>query len=117
MVAPNGNSTTISKTNGRNLLFSFEQMLAHHTVGGCSFNVGDFLGSGTISGTQAGERGSLLEANENGTVSIKLDGDDKRTFLEDGDEVTLRACCGEEGMLVGFGDCVGQIEPAVKLQY
>lgn len=91
-------------------------MLAHHTVGGCSFNVGDFLGSGTISGTQAGERGSMLEANENGKASIKLDGQE-RTFLQDGDEVTLRGWCGEEGMLVGFGDCVGRIDPALKLQY
>lgn len=91
-------------------------MLAHHTVGGCSFNVGDFLGSGTISGTQAGERGSMLEANENGKASIKLDGQE-RTFLQDGDEVTLRGWCGEEGMLVGFGDCVGRIVPALKLQY
>lgn len=90
-------------------------MLAHHTVGGCPFNVGDFLGSGTISGTQAGERGSMLEANENGKVSIKLNGSDERMFLEDGDEVTLRGWCGEEGMLVGFGDCVGRIEPAVRL--
>lgn len=57
----------------------------------------------------------MLEANENGKVSIKLNGSDERMFLEDGDEVTLRGWCGEEGMLVGFGDCVGRIEPAVRL--
>jgi len=92
-------------------------MLAHHTVGGCSFNVGDFLGSGTISGTQAGERGSMLEASESGKSPIKLNDGEERMFLEDGDEVTLRGWCGEDGMLVGFGDCIGRIEPAVQLQY
>ena len=114
--AAKGGDKTICRTSSKNLLFSFEQMLTHHTVGGCSFNVGDFLGSGTISGTVARERGSLLESNENGKVSISLNGGQKRTFLEDGDQVALRGWCGEEGMLVGFGECIGRIEPAVIIQ-
>lgn len=78
-------------------------------------NVGDLLGSGTISGKSPSERGSLLEQNENGKVSIKLEGGEERVFLEDGDEITLRGFCGKEGELVGFGECKGVILPAVKV--
>lgn len=81
-------------------------------------SVGDLLGSGTISGKEASSRGSLLEQCENGKSKIKLEGGEERTFLEDGDEVTLRGVCGgEDGALVGFGDCVGRIEPAIHLDF
>lgn len=118
MIAPSGDTTTISKTSGRNLLFSFAQMLTHHTITGCPMNVGDLLGSGTISGKEESQRGSLLEQCWNGKTTIKLEGGHERTFLEDGDEITLRGCCGgEDGAMVGFGECAGRIEPAVKLQF
>ncbi|KAF2463186.1 Fumarylacetoacetase [Lindgomyces ingoldianus] len=111
-----GNSTTITKTSSRNLLWSFPQMLTHHSITGCPFNVGDLLGSGTISGLEQSERGSLLEQNENGKTSIKLSGSEVRHFLEDGDEITITGVCGsDEEALVGFGECVGRIEPALKL--
>lgn len=81
-------------------------------------NVGDLLGSGTISGKQPSERGSLLEQNENGKSAIKLEGGEERLFLQDGDEIVLRGCCeGENGALVGFGECAGKIDPAVKLNF
>ncbi len=78
--------------------------------------VGDLLGSGTVSGTEpATTSGSMLELSANGKEKIKLDGGDERTFLEDGDTVTLRGWAGgEEGGLVGFGECEGRIEPAVQ---
>ena len=115
--AKSGTSTTITRTNGKNLLFSFPQMLAHHTAGGCPMHVGDLLGSGTVSGPEAGTAsGSMLELSANGKNKIHLDGGDERIFLEDYDTVTLKAWAGseEEGNLVGFGDCAGMIEPAVK---
>lgn len=91
-------------------------MLAHHTVGGCPMRVGDLLGSGTISGAEKGSEGCLLEANKGGKESIHLSAGGKRTFLEDGDTITLRGVCGtEEDGLVGFGECVGQILAAVKV--
>ncbi|KAF2159092.1 hypothetical protein M409DRAFT_30373 [Zasmidium cellare ATCC 36951] len=100
------------------LLFSFPQMLAHHTIGGCPFNVGDLLGSGTISGKTKAEKGALLEQTENGKTEIELEGGEKRKFLEDGDIVTLSGVCGkEDGALVGFGNCVGRIEPALQLKF
>jgi len=93
-------------------------MLTHHTVGGCPFNVGDLLGSGTISGPERSGKGSLLEQNENGKKMIQLEGGEERLFLQDGDEVTLRGWCeGEDGALVGFGECVGRIEPALEIKF
>ena len=107
---------TITKTNSSNLLFSFAQMLAHHTSTGCPMQPGDLMGSGTISGTEAGEFGSLLEQSQGGKVSVQLEGGEERKFLEDGDTVTLRGWAGgEDGALIGFGDCVGRIEPAFQL--
>lgn len=81
-------------------------------------NVGDFFGSGTISGTEDDAKGCLLEWTENGKRSLKLQGGDERTFLLDGDEVTLKGCCGnEDGALVGFGECSGRIEAALDLKF
>lgn len=104
--------------NARNLLWSFPQMLAHHTITGCPFQPGDLLGSGTISGSSPAEYGSFIEQSENGKTPITLEGGEKRTFLEDGDEITIRGVCGtDEEALVGFGECVGRIEPALTLNF
>ena len=112
-----GTSTTITRTNGKNLLFSFPQMLAHHTAGGCPMQVGDLLGSGTVSGTEPDTTsGSMLELSANGKNKIQLHGGDERTFLEDYDIVTLKGWAGgEEGGLVGFGECSGMIKPAITI--
>ncbi len=75
---------------------------------------GDLLGSGTISGTGPGERGSLLEMSEGGNKDILLYGMDVRRFLRDGDSVNIRGRCGTQGQVVGFGDCAGRIFSAVK---
>jgi fumarylacetoacetase len=112
--APSGQRETITKTSSTNLLFSFPQMLTHHTVGGCPFNPGDLLGSGTISGTERGSFGSLFEQNEGGKSSIEVCGE-KRVFLEDLDTIIFTGVCGSEDYgLVGFGECAGTIQPAVK---
>jgi fumarylacetoacetase len=104
--------TVISRTNASNLLYSFPQMLSHHSSAGCCMNVGDLLGSGTISGTEPGTLGSLLEQTANGKKAIKVADGLERRFLEDGDEVTIRGVCGEEGAYVGFGECRGTIIPS-----
>ena len=79
--------------------------------------VGDLLGSGTISGTEPGTQGSMLEQCSNGKSTLKLKDGEERTFLEDGDTVILRGWAGrdEEGSLVGFGECVGSVEPAIQM--
>ncbi|KAN0068309.1 hypothetical protein V8E54_013505 [Elaphomyces granulatus] len=110
-----GRPTIVSKTNSSNLLFSFPQMLAHHTITGCNVNPGDLLGSGTISGNVPGTEGSLLEQTNGGKRPIRLADGTERLFLEDGDEVVLRGMCGKEGGHVGFGDCVGVILPAIHM--
>ncbi|KAF2866795.1 hypothetical protein BDV95DRAFT_583795 [Massariosphaeria phaeospora] len=115
-----GNTATITKTSARHLLWSFPQMIAHHTITGCNLQSGDLLGSGTISGstTAQSEMGSLLEQSAGGKKTVKIAGGEERRFLEDGDEVTISGVCGgDEGMLVGFGTCVGKIEPALTLSF
>lgn len=118
LTTKSGISTTIARTNGKNLLFSFPQMLAHHTAGGCPMQVGDLLGSGTVSGTEPDTTsGSMLELSANGKNKIQLHGGDGRTFLEDYDILTLKGWAGgKEGGLVGFGECAGKIEPAITVQ-
>jgi len=115
LTTKSGTSTTITRTNAQNLLFSFPQMLAHHTITGCPLQVGDLLGSGTISGTEPGSQGSMLEQCSNGKSTLKLNGNEERKFLEDGDTVTIRGWAGGEGALVGFGECVGEIQPPIKV--
>lgn len=109
----------VSDSNTKNLLFSFPQMLTHHTITGCNLRTGDLLGSGTISGKEPGTQGSLLEQTNGGKEPLTLaDGKTKRIFLEDGDEVILRAVAGNvDGAYVGFGECVGRIEPAVTFNF
>ncbi|MFF2570258.1 fumarylacetoacetase [Streptomyces sp. NPDC058084] len=87
------------------------QQLAHMTVNGASLRTGDLYGSGTVSGPEVGQRGSLLELTWNGRDALEL-ADGKRTFLEDGDEVTLTAWApGPDGVRVALGEVTGRIAP------
>lgn len=80
--------------------------------------VGDLIGSGTISGTEPGTLGSFLEASKGGKEAFALSDSVRRTFLEDGDTVTIRGWCGSNpGELVGFGECVGRIEPSPSTRH
>lgn len=92
-------------------------MLAHHTVGGCPFNVGDLMGSGTISSKERDGFGALLEITDNGKLPVDVNGE-QRTFLEDGDTITFTGVCGDdEENLVGFGHCTGSIMPALQFNF
>jgi fumarylacetoacetase len=89
------------------------QLVAHHTCGGCNLQTGDLLGSGTLSGPQPDQAGSLLELTVGGKAPIQLANGESRTFLADGDELTLRGYCEGEGYRrIGFGECVGRVLPA-----
>jgi fumarylacetoacetase len=103
----------ICRTNFKYMYWSSVQQLVHHASSGCAMNVGDLLGSGTISGPEKHQRGSLLEISWNGTEPIELPGGEKRTFLEDGDSLTMRGWCQGEGFRVGFGEVEGTIVPAL----
>jgi fumarylacetoacetase len=109
MAAP----ASICATNFKYMYWSSVQQLVHHASSGCAMNVGDLLGSGTISGPEKHQRGSLLEISWNGTEPLELPGGIKRTFLEDGDSLSLRGWCQGENYRVGFGEVEGTILPAV----
>lgn len=88
------------------------QLVAHHTCGGCNLQPGDLLGSGTLSGPQADQAGSLLELTGGGKAPIHLPNGESRAFLADGDSLALRGYCEGAGYRrIGFGQCVGQIQP------
>ncbi len=88
------------------LYWTAAQMVAHHTANGCALTPGDLFGSGTISGTAPGSFGSLMETTANGANPLNLASGETRGFLEDGDEVSLRATAQREGFVpIGFGDC------------
>lgn len=104
---------TISVSNMKYLYYSVPQTIAHHTVTGCNLNVGDMLGSGTISGTKKEEFGSMLELCWGGKETIQLPNGEERKFLLDGDAIVLQGECKGDGFTIGFGDCEGTILPAL----
>lgn len=107
--------TIITRTNYNQMYYSAAQQLCHHTTSGCAMRTGDLLGSGTISGAAPQSRGSLLELSWGGKEPMTLDTGETRTFLEDGDKITLRGAAIGDGFRIGFGECVGQIAPAEEL--
>ena len=104
-----GEAVCICQTDATNLYWNFAQMIAHHTIGGCNLNVGDVLATGTISGSVTGSLGSLLELTWNGERAIALNDSCMRTFLADGDTVTLRAFIQTENKTIELGPATGTI--------
>ena len=102
----------ISRTNARELYYSAAQQLTHHAVCGCKMEVGDLLGSGTISGPGKDQRGSLLEISWGGREPLTLEGGVERCFIEDGDTLTLAGWAQGADYRIGFGVCTGTILPA-----
>ncbi|WP_417525935.1 fumarylacetoacetase [Marinovum sp.] len=117
-LTPEGKTpSTIATANYNFMYYSSAQQLAHHTTSGCPMNPGDLLGSGTISGPEKHQRGSLLELSWGGKEPLTLDGGDTRSFLEDGDRLTLTGVARGEGFTIGFGECAGRVLPALKDPY
>ncbi|WP_260961644.1 fumarylacetoacetase [Pseudomonas citri] len=103
----------LTLSNTQYMYWTVAQMVAHHSVNGCQLQAGDLFGSGTLSGPESGQFGSLLEITEGGKKPIELASGEVRKFLEDGDEIILRARCRREGFVsIGFGECRGKILPA-----
>ncbi len=103
----------ISKTNFSGMYWTMAQQLAHVTVNGTNVRPGDLYASGTVSGPEPGTYGSLIELTANGREPIRLADGTERTFLRDGDTVTLRGWCQREGLpRIGFGECVGTVVAA-----
>ena len=99
----------LSRGNLRDMYWTMAQLVTHHASSGCNLRPGDLLASGTVSGPTKDSRGSLLELTWRGTEPLTLPTGETRRFLEEGDEVILRAYCEREGVRVGFGECRGAV--------
>jgi fumarylacetoacetase len=103
----------LAHSNLRHAYWTIAQMVAHHSVNGCNLRPGDLLGTGTLSGPEPDQAGSLLELTAGGKQAIELPSSEARTFLEDGDRVDLRAWCERDGFArIGFGAASGTVLPA-----
>ncbi|MDR9419799.1 fumarylacetoacetase [Gracilimonas sp.] len=99
----------ICRTNYKHLYWTMAQQLAHHTITGCNIKPGDLYGSGTISGSEEGSYGSMLELSWKGTKKLKLPSGEVRSFLEDGDEIIMKAFSKNDELRIGFGEVRGKM--------
>lgn len=107
-----GRCSRIAETNYREMYYSAAQQLAHHSACGCPMRVGDLLGSGTISGAEKHQRGSMLELSWGGKEPLQLSSGGTRAFLEDGDSIRFTGQARTEAFTIGFGSCEGRLSPA-----
>lgn len=111
------NATVVCETNFKYMYWSMAQQLTHHTITGCKVEVGDMMGSGTISGSTPDSYGSMLEIAWNATKPVTLDGDETRSFIEDGDIVIMKGYSEKDGIRVGFGEVRGKVLPALDFDF
>jgi len=102
----------VCRSNFRHMYWNVRQQLAHHTINGCNINVGDMYASGTISGPTPDSYGSMLELAWKGTKPIPMPDGSTRSFLQDGDTVTMRGFAEKDGIRIGFGEVKAEILPA-----
>jgi fumarylacetoacetase len=103
----------LSKGNYATCYWTPAQLVTHHASNGCNLRPGDLLGSGTISGQSPDSVGAMLELTEGGKRPVELPTGEKRSFLEDGDDVIERGRCEREGYVtIGLGEASGRITPA-----
>lgn len=106
-------ASVILTSNARYLYWTPAQMVAHHTINGCNLQPGDLIGTGTISGPDPKELGSMLELTAAGSKPVKLTNGEERGFLLDGDEITFTGRCSKPGFAsIGFGKCSATIAAA-----
>ena len=101
--------STVSRSNFKYMYWNMCQQLAHHTSNGCNVRIGDLMASGTISGPTHESMGSMLELSWGGKTPVTLSNGQTRSFIEDGDRVTLRGWAEKDGVRVGFGDVYNRI--------
>ena len=117
LTTENGEENLLTETNFKNMYWSMSQQLAHHTVNGCNVRSGDLMGSGTISGTDKGSFGSMLELTWGGKEPLTLKDGSTRTFFNDGDKITITGSCTKDTVKIGFGKCEGKLLPPVKYKF
>jgi fumarylacetoacetase len=109
----NDEATRVCESNYKFMYWTMEQQLAHHTVNGCNMNVGDLMGSGTISGPEKHQFGSMMELTWRGTTPLTLKDGSERKFINDNDTVIMKGHCQKNNVRVGFGECKAKVLPAV----
>ena len=112
LTTENGSENLISTSNFKYMYWNMAQQLAHHTVNGCKVNVGDMMGSGTISGKTKSSYGSLLELTWGGKNPLQLKDGSTRKFVNDNDTITLKGSCEKESIKIGFGEATTKLLPA-----
>ncbi len=110
-------ATLVCQTNFKYMYWSMAQQLTHHTITGCKVEVGDMMGSGTISGPTPDAYGSMLEIAWNATKPVTLKDGSTRTFIEDGDTVIMKGYSEKDGIRVGFGEVRGKVQPALEFSF
>ena len=110
-------ATVVCETNFKYMYWSMAQQLTHHTITGCKVEVGDMMGSGTISGPTPNSYGSMLEIAWNATKPVSLKGGETRSFIEDGDTVIMKGYSEKDGIRVGFGEVRGKVLPALTFYF
>ncbi|WP_201612538.1 fumarylacetoacetase [Psychrobacter immobilis] len=110
-------ATVVCETNFKYMYWSMAQQLTHHTITGCKVEVGDIMGSGTISGPTPDSYGSMLEIAWNATKPVTLKGGETRSFIEDGDTVIMKGYSEKDGIRVGFGEVRGKVLPALTFDF
>ena len=108
----NGEEDCVGRSNFKYMYWNMNQQLAHHSVNGCNINVGDAMGSGTISGPEYGQYGSMLETSWKGTKPFKMKDGTERKFILDNYTVIIRGYCEKDGLRIGFGEVSTKVLPA-----
>ncbi|MCB9174242.1 MAG: fumarylacetoacetase [Flavobacteriales bacterium] len=108
----NSEEVSVGKSNYKYMYWNMNQQLAHHTINGCNIRVGDCMGSGTISGPNEGQYGSMLETTWKGTKPVKMLDGSERKFIADYDTVIMRGFAEKDGVRIGFGEVAAKVLPA-----
>lgn len=109
-----GAESKVCTSNFKYLYWNISQQLAHHTVNGCNINAGDMMASGTISGPEKENFGSMLELSWRGANPITLDDGSERKFINDGDTVIMRGFCKNDEVRIGFGEVSSKVLPVIE---
>ena len=113
-ITPEGSTPkTVCRSNFKYMYWNMAQQLAHHTVNGCNIEVGDLLASGTISGAEEDSFGSMLELAWMGTKPLSMPDGSTRTFIQDGDVVSMTGWAQKDDIKVGFGEVTAAVLPAL----
>ena len=113
LIQPEGSEeVSVCTSNYKYMYWNMNQQLAHHSINGCNIKVGDCMGSGTISGPEEGQFGSMLEISWKGTKTVPMKDGTERKFINDNDTVIMRGYSEKDGVRIGFGEVAAKVLPS-----